>query len=139
MSKYPGHATSIRPSWPLLGLLVVVLFFVHDALMAVETLAAPHTLMGGRDHATTPLMLLVETSSPFGLGPASGHPENCGVGWLAVVPHGDDVPGAGNVLPILDSLEVLPGISASPGGSFVWAEPHWPPGMLRALCQVYRL
>ncbi len=129
MSKHGGEQITRRPHWPLLGLLLVVLLLGHDALMASHAVAAPHLSTGTRYHETTPSEL-----------PGSGHPENCGVvGQVAIPRSGDDLPGAEQVKLIIAGFSALIILSACPTGHFVWEEPHWPPGTLRALFQVYRI
>jgi hypothetical protein len=127
MSKHGGEQTTRRPHWSLLGLLLVVLLLGHDILMASHAVAAPHPAAGTRSHGTTPSEL-----------PGSGHLENCGVWQVAVPRSGDDLPSPEQVKLVGGSFSALSLLSGCPSGHVVWEEPHWPPGTLRALFQVYR-
>ncbi len=127
MRKHGGEQTTRRPHWPLLCLLLAALLLGHDALMASHAVAAPHLAAGTRYHGTTPSEL-----------PGSGHPENCGVWQVAIPRSGDDLPSAGQVKLVGAGSSALSPFSACPSGHVVWEEPHWPPGTLRALFQVYR-
>jgi hypothetical protein len=115
---------------PLVGLLLVVLFLGHDTLMAAEALAMPRhaARMEAGDHHP----LAVE-----GLPPAE-HPDTCGIGQSAAVPTGQTLllaltPKVGMSF----TTPLLPAACAT--SNLVWEEPHWPPGRLRSLIQVYRM
>jgi hypothetical protein len=141
MSKLDRNSTRGRPSWPRLGLLLVALFLGHDLLMAAEVAAVPPHETPVAHHASSEQagagMLLASHSSR----PAPGHPEQCRIGQAAVSPNTDSDAGDGAGLGRAALTSVT--LPNTPGGtrhkSFAWKEPHWPPGTLRALVQVYRI
>jgi hypothetical protein len=97
-----------------LGLLLVALFLGHDLLMAAEVAAAPPHETPVAPHASPDRAGAEIMPASRGSDPAPGHPEQTSVT-----------------------------LANTPGGTrhkpFAWEEPHWPPGTLRALWQVYRI
>lgn len=124
--------------WPLLGLLLVASFLVHDLLMAVEAAAAPLPEAAAH-HASASPVEGKATAAQQTHGPVPEHPENCRIGQSAAPRSGDAFERAGQ------NLGAAPGIVdtvAAPGedaGSIQWEEPRRPPGTLRAHLQVYRI
>jgi hypothetical protein len=141
MSKPDRNVTRGRPSWPLLGLLLVALFLGHDLLMAAEVAAAPPHETPVAPHASPDRAGAEIMPASRGSDPAPGHPEQCRIGQTAVSPTtgGDAGDAAGPGRAALTSVT----LANTPGGTrhkpFAWEEPHWPPGTLRALWQVYRI
>jgi len=125
--------------WPILGLLLVASFLGHDLLMAAEAVATPLSAAGATHHAPASPAPVAAAAVVQLHGETPEHPDNCRIGQSAV-------PRSGDACGHVDRTEAsAPGIVdtfAAPGvhaGAFRWEEPHWPPGTLRALCQVYRL
>ena len=139
MTEHRGAQQARMWRWPLLGLLLVVLMLGHDALMASEALAAPHETGAVASHGSSlsgrEEMLPSHSDAP----PMPRHPEQCSVGFVALSRGADDAAGMANLrLPV--SL-VMVAVVPAPGWVrvAVWEEPHWPPGTLRALTQVFRI
>ena len=124
----------------LLGCLVA-LFLGHDLLMAAEVAAAAPHETPVAPHASPERAGAEIMPASHGSDPAPGHPEQCRIGQTAVSPttggDADDAAGPGRAA--LTSVT----LANTPGGTrqklFAWGEPHWPPGTLRALWQVYRI
>jgi hypothetical protein len=138
VNRYRGRqaSTSGRRLW--LGLLLVVLFLSHDVLMALESVVTPHASAAAMHHGAPPHAPQTAYIASHAATPAPDHPEQCGVGTTAL-PRG--------LAAFLHVAQMLPDgwsldIAASPTqqrAALVWEEPHWPPGTLRALWQVYRI
>jgi hypothetical protein len=128
-----------RRRWPLLGLLLVALMLGHDALMASEALEAPHEAGAVAAHAPVSSgredVLPAHHEEP----PLPRHPEQCSVGFVALSRGVDDAAGMAHPrLPVaLTMVAVRPAPVWVRGAA--WEEPHWPPGTLRALTQVFRI
>jgi hypothetical protein len=124
---------------PFLGVLLVVSFLSHDLLMAAEAVAAPLP-SGGRAHHRIDLSA-ARADMPAWQSHSSTpeHPENCRIGQSAVAQSADSFARGSHDLAISVAF-VGRFVSASgDDGAFLWEEPHWPPGTLRALFQVYRI
>jgi hypothetical protein len=125
--------------WPLLGLLLVASFLGHDLLMAGEAPAASRPEAGSSRHGSGAHALQSDHHAPQAHEPTPEHRDNCHIGQLAV-PRNDDAFGRAD-------RDIAPGhglvrdaAAANPHtGAIPWEEPHWPPGTLRALFQVYRI
>lgn len=124
--------------WPLLGALLVASFLGHDLLMAAEAIAMSAD-SGMAHQGTDPHPPNAEPRAWPGHGSTPDHPENCRIGQSAVARSADPFERAGQDL-------FAPGVGVGPvvamtvhSGIFLWEEPHWPPGTLRALFQVYRM
>jgi hypothetical protein len=134
----PGRQRMKVRQWPLLGALLVVSFLGHDLLMAAATAAVPLAEIGTAHHSS---IRHAPTGEPPTLqihGPTSEHPENCRIGQSAVPRSGDPFERADRDFIALDCVVGTIATSAH-AGAFLWEEPHWPPGTLRALFQVYRI
>jgi hypothetical protein len=123
---------------PFLGVLLVVSFLSHDLLMAAEAVEAPLP-PGGRAHYGSDLPA-ARTGMPAwqSHGSTPEHPENCRIGQSAVAQSADRFASGNHDLAISDGIVGIL-ISVHGDGAFLWEEPHWPPGTLRALFQVYRI
>jgi hypothetical protein len=125
--------------WPFLGALLVVSFLGHDLLMATEAAAAPLPAGGGTHHGIDLPASRVEMPAWQSHGPTPEHPENCRIGQSAVAQSADPFARGHHDLAI--SVANVGSLVSASGddGAFLWEEPHWPPGTLRALFQVYRM
>lgn len=114
----------------LMGLLLVAVVLGHDTLMASEAFAMPQDTARMEMSAHHPLAV-------EGLPPAE-HPDNCGVSQSALLPSDGTT---SLVLAPMIGVSVTPQslLAGSRAYSLVWQEPHWPPGRLRSLIQVYRI
>lgn len=140
MTEYRGIRQIWRRQWLLLGLMLVLLMLGHDALMASEALTAPRDMGVIAQHV--PIDSGHEDGRPahHDSMPLPQHPEQCGVSIVALIRTSDTTLGFayGAVLDVLVTVADAPAhrwnqIAAA------WEEPHWPPCMLRALTQVYRI
>lgn len=138
MSRYRGEQPRSRRPWPLLGLLLVAFILGHDALMALEATAPAHEAAAASHHAA-PLAHPDTAPASGGSSPEPTHPKQCGVGLSALLRSGDDGAGVDQVLPPVDRITASSASALGCVGAFVWEEPQWPPGKLRALIQVYRI
>lgn len=125
--------------WPLLGVLLVASFLSHDLLMAAEAVAAPLPAGGSAHHGTAPHASGGDTPAMQTHGSTSEHPENCRIGQSIVARSGDPFERVDQ-----DLATAVGGVgSTNASGAHhvapVWEEPHWSPGTLRALFQVYRI
>lgn len=135
-----------RQTWrrrlSLLGLMLVLLMLGHDALMASEALAATQGQQPGAHHASvSPVNSGHEHVLPADHNAPSTppHPDQCSVGFVALVRGANEAPALAHLpLPVAMVAAVAAPVSAL-GHTPVWKEPHWPPGTLRALTQVYRI
>jgi hypothetical protein len=125
--------------WPLLGLLLVLSFLGHDLLMAGEVLAAPLPEAGSAYHGSGAHAPQIDRHGPQTHEPTPRHPDNCHIGQSAVSRSDDAFDQADQQLATAHSLVQDAAIVDSHTGAVVWQEPHWPPGTLRALFQVYRI
>lgn len=130
-----------RWPWPLLGLLLVVLMLGHDALMAVEAMAGPHGAGATVHHGGSGSAQDDALSSHRDPAPLPAHPEQCSVSMEAVVRSPDASRMAQLPLPATQVMPVIITLERAPGWdrAATWQEPHWPPGRLRAVTQVYRI
>lgn len=139
MNRYRDKQTSASGHWLRIGLLLVVLFLSHDVLMALEsvvTTPASATAM----HHDVPLYASQTAHVPsHAAAPASEHPEQCGVGASALPRGLAAFPHVARVLPAASWNLVSADSPTQQCAALVWEEPHWPPGTLRALTQVYRI
>jgi hypothetical protein len=125
--------------WPFLGVLLVVSFLGHDLLMATELMAAPLPTGGRTHHAVDLHVGRAETPAWQSHGSPPEHPENCRIGQSAVAPSADPFERGGLDLALSDGIVASLVSADGDHGAFLWEEPHWPPGTLRALFQVYRI
>jgi hypothetical protein len=125
--------------WPLLGLLFVVAFVGHDLLMAGEVAAAPPNEVGSAHHRSGAHASRSDTHAPQTHEPTPEHPDTCLIGQSAVARSPDSFECGDQDLVISEGI--VAGFVSPYGddGAFLWEEPHWPPGTLRALFQVYRM
>ena len=139
MRWYRDEQTTSRTQWPLLGLLLVALFLGHDVLMAAEAVVTPHAAGGTRHHAANLPAVSNNTHAHLNSAPASGHPETCRIGQPAIPRSADDIDGADRMSLAIGGFLIAGPPAQVTAGPFVWEEPHWPPGRLRAHFQVYRI
>jgi hypothetical protein len=125
--------------WPLLGVLLVVSFLGHDLLMAAEVIAAPLPASGQIHHAVDLPAERADMSAWKSRGTIPEHPENCRIGQSAAVRSADPFERGDQELDISDGIVGCLLSAHGDEGAFLWEEPHWPPGTLRALFQVYRI
>lgn len=139
MTEYRATQQTWRRRWPLLGLLLAVLMLGHDALMASEALAPSHEADAVAAH--TPVSSGGEDvlPAPNDAPPLPQHPEQCSVGLVALNRSVDDA--AGTAHPSLPVALVMVAVVPAPVWvrDAAWEEPHWPPGTLRAMTQVFRI
>ena len=126
---------SLRHWWLAAPLLVLGLL-AHDGLMASVAYAAPGVAEAtdARGHqAAHEAIGRADTASDDA---APEHPSECGTAGTAVVSPGSE-PERGHVaLPALFVAERFTVPESTFGDG--WREPCWPPGVRRALLQVYR-
>ncbi len=139
MSWHRGGQRMRRCQWPLLGLLLVAMFLGHDAVMAAESVAVPLHVAGTMQHGFDPHTLEDEPPALQSHAPESGHAETCRVGQSALLRSADEFDRGGHVLVVVDRVIDVIGPAGVGAGTVLWEEPHWPPGILRALLQVYRI
>ena len=124
---------------PLLGMLVLLALFGHDALKATHASAVPLTDSLTLAHAasgqTTGNAADDDASTPVPDRPAPRPKHTCGSGADVAMPHGNDSSFAITPAPIGEV--VLPATTGGEPGTAV--APTVPPGVLRALLQVYRI
>ena len=125
--------------WPFLGVLLVVSFLGHDLLMAAEAVAAPLPAGGRTHHGIDLPEERTDTPAWQSHGSPPEHPRNCRIGQSAVAHSADSFERGNQYLAI--SVAIVSRLVSASGddGTFLWEEPHWPPGTLRALFQVYRI
>ena len=138
MSRYRGEQPGSRRPWPFLGLLLVTFILGHDALMALEATTPTPKATAALHHAA-PLAHPNTAPASGGPSPEPTHPKQCGVGLSALLRSGTDGAGIGQALPPVDRITASSASALGCVGAFVWEEPQWPPGRLRALLQVYRI
>lgn len=125
-----------KRDWWLGALLLVLGLLAHDGLMASVAHAAPvvneATTVPGHEaghQASAP-----DERSPY--DPAPGHPSECGTAGTTVASPGNE-PERGDVaIPTFFGAERFS--ASEPAFAVGWSEPCWPPGVRRALLQVYR-
>jgi hypothetical protein len=125
--------------WPLLGLLLVALFLGHDVIMVTVAAAEPRPASGTIHHGSMPHAIVCDTLASETHGSRSGHPGNCGVGQFALPRSARELDHSDLALTVVDLHLASHAPTGRNTGSSAWKEPHWPPGTLRALFQVYRL
>jgi hypothetical protein len=122
---------------PLIGLLVLLALFGHDALKASHASAGPLadslTLAHAASAQAADDAADHDASAPD--RPAPRPSRACGAGADVAMPHGNDSSLAITPAPIADVL--LPATTGGEPGAAV--DPTIPPGVLRALLQVYRI
>jgi hypothetical protein len=139
MTEHRGSRQTWRRRWPLMGLMLVLLMLGHDALMASEAVAATQGPEAGVHHAPVSPghehVLPADHDAPS----KPPHPEQCSVGFVALIRSANDKVEMADVsLPVaLIAVEAAPASVLDRAAA--WEEPHWPPGTLRALTQVYRI
>ena len=138
MNRYRGRQASTSGSRLWLGLLLVVLFLSHDVFMAMESVVTPHASAAAMHRRAPSHASQTADVASHAATPAPDHPQQCGVGTTALPRGLAAFLSIAQTLPASWSLD----IAASPThqrAALVWEEPHWPPGTLRALWQVYRI
>jgi hypothetical protein len=130
LSRYP---------WSLLGLLLVALFVAHDMVMASEAGATPGHETNVSHHISGRHLRTGALSLPHGFAPEPEHPRNCGIGQFAVPPNGDDFDPVDQSYAAIVTISLSSAPACGRHYAVAWEEPHWPPGTLRALWQVYRI
>ena len=124
--------------WLAVGLLLVAVMLGHDALMA---LGAPHpavALAASRHHAEH--RGAADAAAPVASGPEPGHPGQCGVTFGADARPETGTGGSADPAPAGPPVAPAgPPVAAGPAAASVWEEPRWPPGVVRAFLQVYRV
>ena len=124
--------------WPFLGVLLVVSFLGHDLLMATKAVAAPLRAGGGMHHGIDLPASRAEMPAWQTHGSTPEHPENCRIGQPEMAQSADPFSRGNHDLTISNGIVGIL-VGAHSDGAFLWEEPHWPPGTLRALYQVYRI
>lgn len=139
MTEQRGARQTRMRQWPLLSLLLVVLMLGHDALMASEALAARHETGPVASHGSVFSGREDVLPSHHDAPPLPRHPEQCNVGIVAMSRSANETAGTAHLrLPV--SLVMVAVVPAPVWvRDAVWEEPHWPPGTLRALTQVFRI
>jgi hypothetical protein len=122
----PTSRGARRITW-LAGLILIFALLGHDALMASVSRAAQHN----------PSATAARTSHASSVQHVPEHPEHCDTTREAI-------PNTGNSLGVDDAgcapTAIHTDLSAlTPALARSWSEPFWPPGMRRALFQVYRI
>lgn len=142
MTEHGGTWRTWRQRWPLLGLMMVLLMLGHDALMASEALAAAQAPGMTAHHApVSPVnpghehVLPVDHDAP----PTPPHPEQCSVGFVALVRNANDAADTMDVPLPMALVEAVAASASILDHAAAWEETHWLPGTLRALTQVYRI
>ena len=124
--------------WLAVGLLLVAVILGHDALMA---LGAPHpavALAASRHHAEH--RGAADAAAPVASGPEPGHPGQCGVTFGADARPETGTGGSADPAPAGPPLAPAgPAVAVGRAAASVWEEPRWPPGVVRAFLQVYRV
>jgi hypothetical protein len=122
----------------LLAILLAMLFFGHDIIMAADASSPlPAGVAGpgrGAGHVSAPVPAPHDRD-----GAGSNHPEECGVGQAGAhrrVDGGDPPERATTDLAWPDSVGGDRRAGVAPAR---WTEPHWPARTRRALWQVYRI
>lgn len=126
-----------RARW--IGRLVFVLtLLAHDVLMAAAPHAGPEEPLApsGR-HVVAAHQSTGQTDSQPDEHPASEHPRECGTAGSAISPGTLQLDDDGEwASACIGTGEV---IAPKPAAAHGWAEPFRPPGVRRALLQVYRI
>jgi hypothetical protein len=122
-----------------LGVLLVVSFLGHDLLMAAEAGTAPLPVGGRGHHVIDGHAERANTPAWQSAGSTSEHPENCRIGQSAVARSADSFERGDQDRPISDRIVRARFSAYGDDSAFLWEEPYWPPGTLRALFQVYRI
>lgn len=124
--------------WLAVGLLLVAVILGHDALMA---LGSPHpavALAASRHHAEH--RGAADAAAPVASGPEPGHPGQCGVTFGADARPETGTGGSADPAPAGPPLAPAgPAVAVGRAAASVWEEPRWPPGVVRAFLQVYRV
>ena len=140
MARGRTNVTSLnRWRYCVAPLLLVVALLGHDVLMADHARAVepttPHRAGTHRPHAFGSIPALVAIPQET---PAPDHRADCGVARPAVLPAGDDTDPTGReARPTVVAVPLFTGRSRP--DAVVWPEPTWPPGVRRALLQVFRI
>lgn len=138
MTTRSGTRQGRRWQWPLLGFLLIVLMLGHDALMAADALVAPHR--GEATHHPAQGNSVRDDVRPAHHDPDSlpAHPDQCSVSIEALVRNPDDAAHMAQYPRPVAQATVK--VARAPRWNWAaWQEPHWPPGRLRAVTQVYRI
>ena len=121
------------------GFLIVLALLGHDLLMTWHgpvAAVAPATTDELHHHNPTHAVVDVPAALPLG-HPETPHPSVCGIGGTALFPPVDQFGAADlSTLAVMTACHVS---TAAHTRTFLWEEPHWPPGTRRALLQVYRI
>lgn len=119
-----------RRSWWQVGLLLVAFFLGHDVLMAMPAQAA-------NQHPETDQHRVASASDMKSTPERPTHPVDCGATSPAVtvsVAQSEFSPGLAPLAMTPWSCSLL-----AQWLEFRWQEPAWPPGVRRALLQVFRI
>lgn len=133
-----GQRISVR-QWPLLGLLLVVLFLSHDVLMASQAEATSLHQPGAAQHPSDDASAASgENPGIHHSAPDPDHPENCSIIQSGLFRSSDECDRVDHFAATLGGFTVsnIPQTTTDP---VEWEEPHWSPGTLRAIFQVYRV
>ena len=122
----------------LQGLLIVLALLGHDLLMTSPAPVAAMAATTDELHHHNPTHAVVDVPAALPLGhPESPHPSVCGIGGTALFPPVDKLGVADlSTLTVMTACRVP---ASAHTRTFLWEEPHWPPGTRRALLQVYRI
>jgi hypothetical protein len=92
----------------------------------------------GELHHHNPTHDVVDVTAALPLGhPESPHPTDCGIGGTALFPPVDQLGASGLNVAAVIAASLFPASAHS--STLLWQEPRWPPGIRRALLQVYRI
>ena len=134
MSRRREERTTTKRQWLRLGLLLVSLFLGHDLLMIAEPV---HTV-AAQDTSRMPAHAKAAVTRELNRTP-SDHPTNCRIGQSALTRGADSFERGNQDLAISNGIVDTRFSAHGEDSAFLWEEPHWPPGTLRALFQVYRI
>ena len=127
----------MKPSLWLQGLLIVLALLGHDLLMASHGPIAAMAPAADELHHHKPTRAVVDVLAVLSPGHSeSPHPSVCGISGTALFPPVDQL-GVPDLNAAAIAQSHFPASAHS--RTFLWEEPHWPPGTRRALLQVYRI
>jgi hypothetical protein len=120
------------------GLVFVLTLLAHDVLMAAAPHAGPEEPLApsGR-HIVAAHQSTGQTDSQPDEQPPSEHPRECGTAGIAVSPGTLQLDDVDEGAIACSGTGVI--IAPKPAAAHDWVEPVRPPGVRRALLQVYRI
>jgi hypothetical protein len=139
MSWQRGEQTLSTYPWPLIGVLLVALFLGHDMVMTSEAVAAPRHATSVSHRISRPYTHIDATTPSHSSNPDPAHPLHCSIGLSAIPPNGNEADPADRGHAAVAGVTVTSAPASGRQQPVAWKEPHWPPGTLRAIFQVYRI